>query len=63
MKPALSKLKLKRLLLCKTQKEVAKAIRISQVYLSQMENGKEPLRGELLIKLAHLYNCKAEDLI
>jgi len=63
MKPALSKLKFKRLLLCKTQKEVAAAISISQTYLAQMENNKEPIRGEILVRLSRYYGCKSTDLI
>jgi len=63
MQPVLSKLKLKRLILCKLQKDVADAIGISQTYLAQMENGKETLRGEMLIKLATYYNCRVSDLI
>lgn len=62
MKPVLSKLKLKRLLLCLTQGEVAETIGVSQTYLAQMENGREPLRDNILIKLAKLYGCHADDL-
>lgn len=63
MRAKLSKLKLKRLLLCKMQKEVAIAMDISQTYLAQLENGKEPLRDEILNRLANYYNCKTSELI
>lgn len=62
MKPVLSKLKLKRLLLCKTQQEVADAIGISRVYVAHLENGREPLRHKLLKKLADYYECSMADL-
>ena len=63
MNPILSKLKLKRLLLCKSQQEVADAIAISQSYLSHLECGREPLNGEILIKLAKYYGCMVKELI
>lgn len=63
MKPVLSKLKMQRLLHCKTQDEVAKAIGISRVYVSHMENGREPIRAELLQKICRYYGCMAADLI
>lgn len=63
MKSVLSKLKLQRLLHCKTQEEVAMAIGISRVYISHMENGREPIREELLQKLCRYYGCTSADLI
>ncbi|MCM0758502.1 helix-turn-helix transcriptional regulator [Sporomusa sphaeroides DSM 2875] len=63
MKPVLSKLKLKRLLICKTQQEVAETIGVSRVYIAHLENGREPLRGSILKKLADYYRCSMADLI
>lgn len=63
MKPVLSKLKLKRLLICKTQQEVADAIGVSRVYIAHLENGREPLRDNILKKLAVYYGCSMADLI
>jgi len=59
----LTNLKLKRLKLGMQQKNVAKAIGISKTYMSLLESGKEPLREDVLCKLAKHYNCSAIDLI
>ncbi|CUH95844.1 hypothetical protein P22_1929 [Propionispora sp. 2/2-37] len=63
MKPVLSKLKLKRLLLCKTQQEVANAIGVSRPYINSLENGRSTLTGEILVKFARYYNCKVSELV
>lgn len=63
MKPVLSKLKLRRLELRLTQQTVAKAIGVSRTYINSLENGRDNLTGELLLKLAKYYNCKTTDLI
>lgn len=63
MKPVLSKLKLKRLLACKTQQEVADAISISRSYLAALECNREKFTGQLLQKLSDYYECKPSDLL
>ncbi|SFL65644.1 helix-turn-helix domain-containing protein [Pelosinus propionicus] len=63
MKPVLSKLKLKRLLMCKTQQEVADNISISRSYLAAIENNRERMTGELLKKFTSYYNCQSTELI
>ena len=63
MKPVLSKLKLKRLLLCHTQQEVADSIGISRSYLAAIENGREILRDNILLRLSRYYKCKPAELI
>lgn len=63
MKPVLSKLKLKRLELRKTQQEVAKAIGISREYVNSLENNRSTISNELLVKFAKYYGCSASELI
>lgn len=63
MKPVLSKLKLKRLLMCKTQQEVADNISISRSYLAAIENNRERITEELLKKFSAYYNCQSAELI
>jgi len=63
MKPVLSKLKLKRLLLCRTQQEVANALGISRAYVNSLENNRSSLTGEIMVKFAKYYNCRVSELI
>lgn len=63
MKPVLSKLKLKRLLLCKTQQEVADSLKVSRAYINSLENGRSVLTGEILVRLAKYYNCSVSELV
>jgi transcriptional regulator with XRE-family HTH domain len=63
MKPVLSKLKLKRLLLCETQQQVADSIGVSRAYVNSMENNRSVLTSEMLRRLAKHYQCSVSDLV
>lgn len=62
MKPTLSKLKLKRLLMCETQQTVADAIGISRAYVNSLENNRSILSVEILQRFAKHYSCTIEEL-
>jgi len=63
MKPVLSKLKLKRLLLCQTQQQVADALGISRAYVNSLENNRSILNQDILSRLAKYYQCEISELV
>jgi transcriptional regulator with XRE-family HTH domain len=63
MKPVLSKLKLKRLLLCQTQQQVADSVGISRAYVNSLENNRSHLTAEILHRFAKHYQCSVSELV
>lgn len=45
-----------------TQASLAKALKISRPYLSELENGKYNPSGTLMFKVARYFDMKAEDI-
>lgn len=59
----LTPMKLKRLQLGLQQGQVAKQLGITQGYLSQLENNSTPIVGDIIIRLAKIYDCSTKDLV
>lgn len=45
-----------------TQAELARRVGITRPYLSDIENGKRQVRGELMIRIAVILGVKVEDI-
>lgn len=45
-----------------TQEELAKLLKISRPYLSDIENGKYNVSGRLMLKIANALGCKVEEI-
>ncbi|WP_187441984.1 helix-turn-helix transcriptional regulator [Sutcliffiella horikoshii] len=45
-----------------SQKDLARKLKISEYYMNKIENGKENPSVRLAIRMAHILNCRVEDL-